>query len=109
EGGVVPVKLLSDAERAVQQGQIAVSKAERELKTSKLSDKELEEIRGEAQKLARKEKISPEAEKNWARLEVRSEVDGVILERNINISDIVDTSVDLFKLADLSRLVVNAH
>ena len=32
-----------------------------------------------------------------------------ILERNIALGDLVDTSLDLFKIADLSRLRVIAH
>ena len=109
EGGAVPAKLLADAQLAVDQARIAADRAERELKTSRLTKKELDDIRAEADKLARREKLSPEAEENWRRLEVRSDVDGVILEKNVGIGDIVDTSVDLFKMADLSRLVVNAH
>ena len=34
---------------------------------------------------------------------------GVILEKNIVLGDLVDTNLDLFKVADLSRLRVMAH
>ncbi|MFL5341063.1 MAG: efflux RND transporter periplasmic adaptor subunit [Gemmataceae bacterium] len=108
-GGVVGGKLLSDAQLAVNQAQIAADRAERELITSQLTKREVDEIHAEADKLIRKEKLSPEAVENWRRLEVRSEVDGVVVEKNYNITDIVDTSADLFKVSDLRRLVVNAH
>ena len=36
-------------------------------------------------------------------------MDGVILEKNIALGDLVDTNLDLFKIADLSRLRVMAH
>jgi len=36
-------------------------------------------------------------------------LDGVILEKNIALGDLVDTNLDLFKIADLSRLRVMAH
>ena len=36
-------------------------------------------------------------------------MDGVILEKNIALGDLVDTNLDLFKIADLSRLWVMAH
>ncbi len=39
----------------------------------------------------------------------RAPLDGVILEKNLTIGDIVTTDDDLFKIADLSRLVVMAN
>src|SRR5262249_40050398 len=45
----------------------------------------------------------------WARVEVRSPQDGVILEKNVAQGDLVDTVTDLFKVADLSRLIFWAH
>ncbi|HEX4592094.1 MAG TPA: efflux RND transporter periplasmic adaptor subunit, partial [Gemmataceae bacterium] len=45
----------------------------------------------------------------WARVEVRAPLDGVILEKNVNFGDVVDTTADLFKLGDRSQLVVWAH
>src|SRR5206468_1261588 len=45
----------------------------------------------------------------WARVEVRAPIDGVILEKNVNFGDVVDTTADLFKVADRSRLAVWVH
>ncbi len=48
-------------------------------------------------------------DKSWAEVEVRTPMDGIILEKNIVAGDIVDTSLDLFKIADLSVLGVMAN
>ena len=45
----------------------------------------------------------------WAKLEVLSPLDGTIIERNVALGELVDTSTDLFKIADLSRLGVLAY
>src|SRR5262249_52165274 len=45
----------------------------------------------------------------WARVEVRAARSGTVLEQNISIGDMVSTSDDLFKVADLSRLRVLAY
>ena len=60
---------------------------------------------------ARKAGTSPNAiQEQWARVEIVSPQDGVILEKkNIALGDIVDTNADLFKIADLSELVVWAY
>jgi cobalt-zinc-cadmium efflux system membrane fusion protein len=44
-------------------------------------------------------------------VEIRAPFDGVIMERNATLGDIVDTNDDLFKIADLNRLavMVNAY
>ena len=45
----------------------------------------------------------------WAKLEVRAPLDGTVIERNVALGELVDTTSDLFKIADLSRLGVLAH
>jgi cobalt-zinc-cadmium efflux system membrane fusion protein len=40
---------------------------------------------------------------------VFSPLDGTVIERNVALGDLVDTNIDLFKVADLSRLRVVAH
>ena len=42
-------------------------------------------------------------------MEVRCPFDGMVLEKNIVAGDIVDTNLDLFKIADLSVLGVMAN
>lgn len=49
-------------------------------------------------------------EEHWARVEIRAPFSGTILERNIAPGKIInDTTFDLFKIADLSRLRVQAN
>lgn len=40
---------------------------------------------------------------------MRSPLDGVILEKNVNFGDVVDTTADLYKVADRSQLSVWVH
>src|SRR5262249_36187269 len=40
---------------------------------------------------------------------VRAPLAGVIVEKNLNLGDIVDTSQDLFRIADVSHLAVWVH
>src|SRR5207248_1777169 len=48
-------------------------------------------------------------ERTWAELDIVAPMSGVILEKNFTVGDIVDTSRDMFKIADLSRLGVMAN
>jgi cobalt-zinc-cadmium efflux system membrane fusion protein len=91
-----------EAERAVAADRIAIEKAERTLRAWRLTDKEIEAIRKEA-------KAPSEGRKNWASVEVRAPRAGVVVEMNVNRYDIIDTSTDLYKIADLSSLSFWAH
>jgi cobalt-zinc-cadmium efflux system membrane fusion protein len=42
-------------------------------------------------------------------MELRAPIDGTIVEKNVAMGDFVATDLDLFKIADLSRLEVHAH
>src|SRR5262249_58527686 len=48
-------------------------------------------------------------DRDWAKVEVRSPLEGTILEKNVTVGDIVDTATDLYKIADLRTLAVWAH
>ena len=82
----------------------------RTLQSWRLSKEEIDEVRAEAARLVR-EKMADRQElvQQWARLDVLAPLDGVIIERNVTQGELVDTSTDLFKIADLSRLGVLAH
>jgi cobalt-zinc-cadmium efflux system membrane fusion protein len=47
-----------------------------------------------------------ELDRTWAEIDILAPMAGVILEKNFTVGDIVDTSLDMFKIADLSRLGV---
>jgi len=108
--GAVPDRVIRDAERKVEADRIAVARAERTLQSWRISKEEIDAVRGEADRLTHKAKQSrEELPRQWARVEVRAPWDGVIIEKNVALGDLVDTSTDLFKIADLSRLRVMAH
>ena len=97
-------------QRKVEGDEIAVARVVRTLETWCVPAEEIEALRTEARRLAEQDPaVRGETTQRRARLEIRSPVDGVILERNAAIGDLVDTSVDLFKIGDLSRLKVVAN
>jgi cobalt-zinc-cadmium efflux system membrane fusion protein len=108
--GSVPERLLHDTERKVEADRIAVSRAVRTLQSWRISKEEIDQVRAEADRLSRdKTSHREEMVAQWAKLEVRSPLDGTIIERNVVLGELVDTTTDLFKVADLSRLGVLAY
>ncbi len=109
--GATTERNVREAERNVQADLIAVERAERTLRSWRLTEAELEALRTEAERLAgqrgRRERKKEDAD--WARVQVKAPFDGTILEKNVALGDIVDTTTDLFKIADLSRLNVLAN
>jgi cobalt-zinc-cadmium efflux system membrane fusion protein len=97
-----------EAEQQVESDLIAVAKAEQTLRAWQLTDAQLDAIRAVADKVVHSAdgRVNDPA---WARVEVRAPLDGVILEKNVNFGDVVDTSADLYRIADLTRLAVWAH
>jgi cobalt-zinc-cadmium efflux system membrane fusion protein len=97
-----------EAEQQVESDKFAVSKAEQTLRAWQLTDAQLDAIRAVADKVIRSAdgRVNDPA---WARVEVRAPLDGVILEKNVNFGDVVDTTADLYRIADLTRLAVWAH
>jgi cobalt-zinc-cadmium efflux system membrane fusion protein len=113
--GSIPERQLRDAERNADADDIAVKTAVRTLRSWRLNDKEIKAIYAEAERLAKQRnqgKNEPEKEQqDWARVEVRAPISGVIVEKNLANakSAIVDTSTNLFMISDLSRLTVWAY
>jgi cobalt-zinc-cadmium efflux system membrane fusion protein len=110
--GAIPDRTLRQAERQVEADRIVVARVMRTLETWRVPQEEIDAVRAEAQRLAKekgKGRAREEMVHQWARSEVRAPLAGVILERNAALGDLVDTTVDLFKIADLSRLRVVAH
>ncbi len=112
---IAPVSLLAQ-KSVVRADQGAVLTAERTLETWKISKEEIEEIKKEARliyELRKKEDYekSKDVGQDWPRVEVRAGISGTIVEKNVAPGDIVDptASPDLFKVADLTKLVIWAH
>jgi cobalt-zinc-cadmium efflux system membrane fusion protein len=108
--GVTSEAVFRQARRNVESDRIAVIRAERTLRSWRLTEEEIEAVRQEASRLrgagADRDKGR---ERDWAKVEVRARTAGTIVERNVALGDIVDTAADLFKIADLTRLAVWAH
>lgn len=108
--GAVPERSLREMERNVESDIIAVARAERTLRSWRVSDRELNEIRAEAERIhEQKGQWDHKLDATWARVEVVAAIDGVVVEKNVAVGDVVDTGLDLFKIADLDRLDVLAH
>jgi cobalt-zinc-cadmium efflux system membrane fusion protein len=108
--GAVPERILCDKERKVEADRIAISRAVRILQSWRIPQEEIDQVRAEADRLSPEKKADREdMVAQWAKLEVRCPLDGTVIERNVALGDLVDTNIDLFKVADLSRLRVLAH
>ncbi|HVX15771.1 MAG TPA: efflux RND transporter periplasmic adaptor subunit [Pirellulales bacterium] len=108
--GTIPPRSLREAEQTVEQDEIAVEKARMTLLSWRLTPQEIEKVAGEAERLHKEQggRNIP-MENEWARVAIVAPRDGTIVEKNVVEGDIVDTDADLFKIADLSRLVVVAR
>jgi cobalt-zinc-cadmium efflux system membrane fusion protein len=105
-----PERNVREARRNVEAAEIAVARAERTLRAIRLSEDEIAAIRAEAEMLnGDRSTRENTVERDWARVELRAPLTGTILEKNLTVGDIVETTNDLFKVADLSQLAVWAH
>ena len=112
--GIIPEQSMRDAERSVAADRIAIAKAELTLRTYKLTDKEIEAIYKEAERITERVKkgekgFNKEQEATWARVEVRAPFDGTVLERNVALGAIIDSSTNIFMLGDLTKLSLFAY
>lgn len=104
--------VLRDAQRSFEGSLIAVQNAERTLRSWQLSEADTQAIRDEADRLHAEGASRPAdaaLRTGWAELEVRSPTEGVILEKNVTIGELVDAGLDLFKIADVRQLMVVAN
>ncbi|HEY5315733.1 MAG TPA: efflux RND transporter periplasmic adaptor subunit [Pirellulales bacterium] len=110
EKGTVPERTIHEAERVYEGDIIAVERAERTLRSWRLTEEEIAAVHREARDIQQRAvKHDKQLAKTWAETEVRSPIDGIIVEKNFNVGDIVANSQDLFKIADLSRVQVFAN
>jgi cobalt-zinc-cadmium efflux system membrane fusion protein len=108
--GAVSADRVREQRRLVESDIVAVDKAERTLLSWQVSESEIAAIRAEAMKIhERNVRPDPKLNANWARVEVRAFVDGTIMEKNVAVGDYVSNELDLFKIADLSRMDVMAY
>jgi cobalt-zinc-cadmium efflux system membrane fusion protein len=107
----VAERSVREAERARDADVIAVDRLERTLRSWHVGEQEIEEVRAAAKHLRESggSRDNITEERRWAEIDVRSPIDGIIVEKNVAAGDIADPSDVLFKIADLSRLGVLAQ
>ena len=105
--GLVAERQVIQAQQQFEADAIEVARLERTLRSWRVDESEIEETRNEAQRIHRGEQLDDRRiAQTWAEVEVRAPFDGLLLEKNITEGDIVDTTLDLFKVGDLSSLLV---
>lgn len=108
--GIIAGKEVIAARFAVQKAENDLAKAESTLRAWRLPESEIRALIAEAENLGTAEaRRELTAGKTWARVEVRAPFAGTILEKNVNIGSVVDTTATVFLVADLSRLTVSAQ
>jgi cobalt-zinc-cadmium efflux system membrane fusion protein len=119
EKGSLPEATIRASRGRVQKDLAAVYAAESALGISRLLPEEVEKIRQEARVIQkrlqgnpetpeqRKQRMSEDVQK-WARVELVAPQDGIIVQKDTNVNDIVDPARDtpLFRIADLRSLLV---
>ncbi|MBW8883972.1 MAG: efflux RND transporter periplasmic adaptor subunit, partial [Planctomycetia bacterium] len=126
-GGAVPTKTVQEAENAYREDKIRIESLKRTLRSWQIQEDELASIEAEARRViaeslihnnpSQQRQLPPSAtvtdkltlDRTWAELDIVAPMSGVIMEKNFTVGDIVDTSRDMFKIADLSRLGVMAN
>lgn len=127
--GAVAQRSIEEMRRNYESDLILVERLRRTLRSWRLDESEIKEIEAEASRIHNRASAGPDspsdkriekgeaagvaeessgasADMHWAEIEIRAPLDGIILEKNLTVGDIVSTDDDLFKIADLARLVV---
>jgi cobalt-zinc-cadmium efflux system membrane fusion protein len=129
----VPKVFLLTYERAVQGDRNAISRALNNLKLWDIPQDEIDALHAEARKISSDKnawaktpegqwvsstkhtldaKFHPhsDAENPWGRVTLRADEDGVVVESNVRTGEVVvDNTINLFQIADVSRLQVVAN
>ena len=96
EKGAVPERTVRQAERDYEASHIAADRAYHTLLSWRLTKKEIDAI-------------GKESEADWPKVVVESPITGSVVEKNVVPGELVDPTVNLFVLADLSRLSIWAY
>jgi membrane fusion protein, heavy metal efflux system len=107
----VPEVFLLNYRRNVQGDNNTVNRAVNTLKTWGIPDADIQAVRDEAENVSRRQgKHDKEKEALWGRVELKAPDDGVIIERNVSLREIVvDNTTNLFQIAKIDRLSVFAN
>jgi len=101
---------LEQAKRNVESSVNRASAIEATLRAWRVPEPEIKGVEEEAERIAaRQGKRDIEKERSWPRVEMRAPGDGVLVEKTVHLHNFVDTSTDLFKIANLDKLFVYAY
>jgi cobalt-zinc-cadmium efflux system membrane fusion protein len=108
--GAVTERSVREAQRNYEADIVDSTRAERTLRSWRFTEDEIATIRAEAERLhANPDSKNPDVERSWAEVNIVSPIDGVIIEHNSPVGDVVDASDVLFKVADLRRVGIVAN
>jgi cobalt-zinc-cadmium efflux system membrane fusion protein len=108
--GHTPAATVRTQRATVASDRNAVGRVELTLRTWRVPEDEIQAVKDEAKQVfQRKGQRDLKKETEWARVEVRAPFDGTIVEKNVALGNIVDTTFDLYKVADLRKLGVLVH
>jgi cobalt-zinc-cadmium efflux system membrane fusion protein len=113
---VVPDVMIWNQRRQVQGDINAIERAVSMLRAWDIPEEDIQAVRREAESIKTEEaqrrlRLHDRADfDRWARVELRSPWDGVVIERNLVLHEIVvDNTTILFQVADLDKLFVTAN
>lgn len=111
EKGTVSEQVMREARRQFEADEIAVERAERTLRSWRETDEEIKEVYREAERVRNREARPQDGglDRTWANVEIRAPFDGTILERNVSLGEIVESTEVLFTIANLDRMGVLAN
>jgi cobalt-zinc-cadmium efflux system membrane fusion protein len=109
--GVLPEAQLLAQRAVVATDRNAVARAERTLLTWKVDREEIAGVKAEALRVQDDLNLRDLAKEatTWSRVDIVAPHEGIIVEKNVTIGNIVDTTLDLYKIADLKELGVVVH
>jgi cobalt-zinc-cadmium efflux system membrane fusion protein len=109
ESGVLPEIYLLNALRNVEGDRNAVARAENTLRTWGITEKDIQDARDEAKEIIKRKGRDPEKDKHWPEVKLLAPSDGVIVERNVTLHEIVvDNTTNLFQIAKVDKLAIFA-
>ena len=108
---VVPQVFLWNAQRNVQGDVNTVNRAVSMLQTWGIPEEDIQAVRDEAENVKKRGgKHDKAKDELWPRVEMRAPANGVIIERNLGLHEIVvDNTTNLFQIADVDKLFIAAN
>ncbi|HEV3261506.1 MAG TPA: efflux RND transporter periplasmic adaptor subunit [Gemmataceae bacterium] len=100
-----------NARRQVQGDINTINRTVNTLKTWGIAEEDIQAVRDEAENVTKRQgKHDAAKEALWARVQIKAPDDGIIVERNVSLHEIVvDNTTNLFQIAKVDKLTVFAN